>query len=374
MVPISNKFLKSFLRFKTYRWIIAISFTAFAGIFCILQRTGNLIIFPGSSDFTVGFFDDNSVGGNSQIISSNKSDSTIDFSFIIKEGFINPYVGINIEPANKNIFNILPYNEIRFEIDGQEIKNIAVYIITSNANSKVNLANNNLCFCSNLEITPEKKLYSLPLKQMKVPDWWYETNNLSPSKNLLPDWEHVIRINFFARSTQPATIIRSLRIYTISFTRDNSKLIIPLISAELLIIFLLIVFHYFKNYSKKNSDPLTIIYKPVDIENESRKLPNFLDYINNNFQNNNLSIEIVSGVTGINQRRIASTIVKTFGCNFKTYVNQIRINESKRLLKESELNIGEIAFKVGFNNQSHFNRVFKSIIGISPSEFKETQK
>jgi AraC-like DNA-binding protein len=33
--------------------------------------------------------------------------------------------------------------------------------------------------------------------------------------------------------------------------------------------------------------------------------------------------------------------------------------------------MGEIAFKVGFNNQSHFNRVFKSMVGINPSEFRE---
>ena len=64
-------------------------------------------------------------------------------------------------------------------------------------------------------------------------------------------------------------------------------------------------------------------------------------------------------------------IQKSFECNFKTYVNRLRINESKRLLAETELNMGEIAFKVGFSNQTHFNRVFKNFENISPSDYRE---
>jgi AraC-like DNA-binding protein len=40
-------------------------------------------------------------------------------------------------------------------------------------------------------------------------------------------------------------------------------------------------------------------------------------------------------------------------------------------LKETSLSISEIAYLVGYNNVTHFNRVFKEKIGISPSEFKE---
>ena len=159
-----------------------------------------------------------------------------------------------------------------------------------------------------------------------------------------------------------------LRIYSISFERDNTNLILFLISVELVLIFLLGVIHYIKGYKAL---PVTITYKPVDTENENRQINGFLYYINNNFHDPCLTLRQVSSQTGINQRRIAATIQQTFGCNFKTYVNKLRINESKRLLVESELNMGEIAFKVGFNNQTHFNRVFKNFEGISPSEFLE---
>jgi 2-isopropylmalate synthase len=46
------------------------------------------------------------------------------------------------------------------------------------------------------------------------------------------------------------------------------------------------------------------------------------------------------------------------------------MNEATRLLKESDLQIAEIADAVGYNNIQHFNRVFKEIYDISPKSFR----
>jgi len=50
------------------------------------------------------------------------------------------------------------------------------------------------------------------------------------------------------------------------------------------------------------------------------------------------------------------------------------MSESKRLLLETDLPIGEITYRVGFNNQTHFNRVFKAEMQISPSEYRSKNK
>jgi AraC-like DNA-binding protein len=116
---------------------------------------------------------------------------------------------------------------------------------------------------------------------------------------------------------------------------------------------------------------ITIAYKPVESSAIENSKSDFIGFINHNFQNSELTLDFVSGETGVSQRKITSEIQNRFGCNFKTYINRLRLNESKRLLLNKELNIGEIAFKVGFNNQSHFNRVFKAEFQISPTEFRE---
>lgn len=56
---------------------------------------------------------------------------------------------------------------------------------------------------------------------------------------------------------------------------------------------------------------------------------------------------------------------------FTQYVIQLRINEAQKLLQETEMGISEIAFQVGFENLSYFNRSFRNIVGLSPREFRK---
>ena len=61
---------------------------------------------------------------------------------------------------------------------------------------------------------------------------------------------------------------------------------------------------------------------------------------------------------------------KLTGVNFTDYVSRIRIEKSKNLLLNPHLRVSEIAFEVGFQSLTHFNRVFKKILGQSPTEYR----
>ena len=61
---------------------------------------------------------------------------------------------------------------------------------------------------------------------------------------------------------------------------------------------------------------------------------------------------------------------KVTGINFTDYVARIRIEKSKNLLLNPNLRVSEIAFEVGFQSLTHFNRVFKKILGQSPTEYR----
>lgn len=56
---------------------------------------------------------------------------------------------------------------------------------------------------------------------------------------------------------------------------------------------------------------------------------------------------------------------------FTQYLLLLRINEAQKLLQETDLPVSEIAFKVGFENLSYFNRSFKSILGMPPKAFRK---
>jgi AraC-like DNA-binding protein/ligand-binding sensor protein len=62
---------------------------------------------------------------------------------------------------------------------------------------------------------------------------------------------------------------------------------------------------------------------------------------------------------------------KHVGTNFTDYLTRLRIEHTKRLLRDPKQQISEIAFAVGFRSLPHFNRSFKRIAGQTPTEFRE---
>ncbi len=61
---------------------------------------------------------------------------------------------------------------------------------------------------------------------------------------------------------------------------------------------------------------------------------------------------------------------KATGINFTDYLSRVRIEKAKNLLLNPNLRVSEIAFEVGFQSLTHFNRVFKKLLGQSPTEYR----
>jgi AraC-like DNA-binding protein/ligand-binding sensor protein len=61
---------------------------------------------------------------------------------------------------------------------------------------------------------------------------------------------------------------------------------------------------------------------------------------------------------------------KSTGINFIDHISQLRIGKAKNLLMNPDCLISEIAFEVGFQSLTHFNRVFKKLTGLSPSSYR----
>ncbi|MBI4979312.1 MAG: helix-turn-helix transcriptional regulator [Spirochaetes bacterium] len=68
-----------------------------------------------------------------------------------------------------------------------------------------------------------------------------------------------------------------------------------------------------------------------------------------------------------------SKLFKKHTCYFiYEYVNEVRVREACRMLKESGASVSDIAFKTGFRNIPYFNRVFKDIIGRTPTSYQKS--
>lgn len=63
---------------------------------------------------------------------------------------------------------------------------------------------------------------------------------------------------------------------------------------------------------------------------------------------------------------------KTTGLNFTEYLARVRIEKARNLLLNPNLRISEVAFEVGFQSLTHFNRVFRRIAGESPTRYRQS--
>ena len=368
-------FFRDFIHRRFNGWALLITLGCGFGVLFYFETLRPVSVFPSANHFNFCFFTDTANEGNSVITSHSLSDSAIEMNFELRKGFVDPYVSISISPKKDSLLNLSYYNRLIIDLQGLNTENIGFDLITpctipSNppkdtiVDSYYNLIN----------LSHERKQYTIDLNELKVPDYWYVNNNLAPVVKIRPNFKQVLSFNIGTAYATQFDVPRSLRIYAIRFDRDNRQLAVVILFCELFAIAILLAAHYFRTLGDNRNRQVTISYQPVDIPFDKKNQQNgFLDYINHHFHDPELSLGKVSIQTGINQRTIANTIHELFGINFKSYLNQLRIHESKRLLKTTTLTMGEIAVAAGFNTQSHFNRVFKSAVGISPTEYKNAE-
>jgi len=83
-----------------------------------------------------------------------------------------------------------------------------------------------------------------------------------------------------------------------------------------------------------------------------------------------LSLTKVANVVKMNANHLSENFKRVTGLNFVEYVARTRFANARDLLRDSNLRISEIAFAVGFQSLSQFNRVFKRFSGKSPTQYR----
>jgi AraC-like DNA-binding protein len=123
---------------------------------------------------------------------------------------------------------------------------------------------------------------------------------------------------------------------------------------------------------KLKQDQPIIAYKKLSLAPQrDKEKTSVLKFIASEYVNPNLSIEMATTTLGINRTKINDILKEELGLTFSVYLNKLRLTEAARLLSENkEANISEIAYAVGYNNVSYFNKLFKATYNCAPSTFK----
>lgn len=106
---------------------------------------------------------------------------------------------------------------------------------------------------------------------------------------------------------------------------------------------------------------------------DSSKLDKIYKHINENFKEH-ISLDEISDVANMTTQAFCRYFKKVTGKTFTKLVNEYRVVHATKLLSESQMSITDIAYECGFNNFSHFNKLFKEVTGKSASVYRKEMK
>ncbi len=102
----------------------------------------------------------------------------------------------------------------------------------------------------------------------------------------------------------------------------------------------------------------------------NRLIVNIREYINDNYKDPSLCLSKISDEFLISESYFSYLFKEELGENFSSYLERIRMEQSLRLLKKSDINVSLLYQEVGYNNSNSFRRAFKKIYGMSPKDYK----
>lgn len=144
----------------------------------------------------------------------------------------------------------------------------------------------------------------------------------------------------------------------------------------------LLIFHYFINniIESKTKTDLIINYEKIinsilipsdeNTDTDNLIVLKVINYIRDNYSRN-ITLSEAANLVGVTPEYLSKLFNQKVNVNFVVFLRNFRISAAKRMILSGKYRMQEVAEQVGFNDPKYFNKVFKSVCGISPSEYKK---
>ncbi len=120
-----------------------------------------------------------------------------------------------------------------------------------------------------------------------------------------------------------------------------------------------------EDYTILNADGFAFEIEPQD----STKIDVIFKHVNENFKEH-ITLDEIADRVSMTVPAFCRYFKKVTGKTFTKLVNEYRVVHATKLLSESQMSITEICYECGFNNFSHFNKLFKEFTGKSASKYR----
>lgn len=298
-------------------------------------------------------------GGNSEV-NLISVDNGFGFELTLRKSEGYPYGGA------KYIFDSLQdvseFSHIRFKIQGSKVNKVPI-VLGERFNDGSALPVLFLEYL--LEIDTVMNEVEISLQDFNPPAWWLNNKGLEEGQYPPKDYTDLATFGVSNGNRSKLGVREKIIVKDIKFVKQR---VLPyyILGATGFGLVVFWMIHFLKSRKK---EPLKIAYEPVKNEEKEADLINF---ISSNYMNPEMSSNFIQDSLAVSESKVTNEVKNETGLSLKQFINQLRIEEAKRLLKNSDLRVNEIANKVGYDNVTHFNRTFKSMTDLSPSNYRKS--
>ncbi len=101
-------------------------------------------------------------------------------------------------------------------------------------------------------------------------------------------------------------------------------------------------------------------------------LKKIAEYLNEEYHSNP-SLSHLASIAEVSPGHLVREFRKVFKITIGDYLRQVRVKQSSFMLRYTDKSLSDIALDAGFSDQSHFSRVFKNIMGLTPLEYRSAK-
>ena len=105
---------------------------------------------------------------------------------------------------------------------------------------------------------------------------------------------------------------------------------------------------------------------------KSRYVMEAMDYICTHYADPGITVGIIARALGISEGHLSHTFKKETDYTLLNYLTRYRIHKAMELLRSGRLKVYQVAEQVGYRDITYFSTMFKKLVGVSPSEYQDT--
>ena len=112
----------------------------------------------------------------------------------------------------------------------------------------------------------------------------------------------------------------------------------------------------------------------IEVKGNNDQLMNrIMKSINEHISDPDFNVESLAEDVGISRAQLHRKMKEITGISTGEFIRNLRLEQAARLLREQKINVTQVAYAVGFNNQTHFSTVFRKRYGMSPTEYAKKE-